>query len=217
MSSYDKNFETRRLVYREDCGEIPVVVFDIDEVLWNVNHSYIAEVNRFTGKSFTVEDITCYDMAQALGVCRTVIDRVFHETDAANQIQACTYSRDLVEGIRDGSLCPHFNLPEVPHRVAFVTHRGFRANGLLETADLLHQNNLIPDELVAAPLRIPKLDLCDELYGERLQMIFEDHPTTLNDFIMAGFPAVRSLRPWNRSQWSELTIDLNVSATPLQL
>lgn len=216
MSAHNTSKEIRRLVLRELDPETPVVAFDLDEVLWNVNYAYVEEINKAIGTSFTVEDLTTYNMTEATGVPLDVFHNILHNTDAFARVVPCQFARELVEGIRDGSLCSYFGLESRPHKVVFITHRGYRPDGTKVTFDLLKEHDLLPDELVVAQLGSSKVVIADEYYGEYMSLMFEDHPVTINDFLLSGFPVVRSCRPWNRDVWADFVVDLNQSSLPRQ-
>lgn len=214
MSAHNTSKEIRRLVLRELDPETPVVAFDLDEVLWNVNYAYVEEINKVMGTNFVLEDLKVYNMTEATGVPLEVFHNILHNTDAFARVVPCEFARELIQGIRDGSLCSYFGLESRPHKVVFITHRGYRPDGAKVTFDLLKEHDLLPDELVVAPLGSSKVIIADDYYGEYMTLMFEDHPHTINDFLMSGFPVVRSCRPWNRDVWADYVIDLNQSSLP---
>lgn len=194
----------------------PVVGFDLDEVIWNVNHSYLEEINILCGTSYTVADLHTYSMSNALGVDISVIRKVLHETDAFKRITMCQYSPGIIQGFRDGSLPSYFGLPSVPHHVVMITHRGYRPDGFRVAYELLEQNGILPDTLIASPLGSSKLDIADDIFGEDFSLMFEDHPDTIAEFMSAGIPTVKSLRPWTHNVSANYAVDLNVSCLPIR-
>lgn len=192
-----------------------VIVVDIDEVIWGINHSYLEEVNKHMGTNFTVDQIISYNMCQCLGIPYDVLTHVLNNTDAFSRIKVFQHSHSMINGLREGTLPQHYGLMNEPHSVIFITHRGFRPDGFKITHDLLVQHNLIPDMLIAAPLGMSKLDIADDLFGHNLCGIIEDKPETLQEFSEAGFLTIKSDKPWNKNVWSDYTIDLSKQLLPI--
>lgn len=192
-----------------------VAVFDIDEVIWGINHAYLAEVNKALGTTYSVEQLHKYDMCKQFDIPYPLFTDVLHKTDAFSRVKVFQHSHTMIEGFKNGSLCSHFGLMNEPHSVVFITHRGFRPDGLKITYDLLMKHNLVPDVLIAAPLGTSKLDIADDMFGHELCCIVEDKPSTLQEFSEAGFITIKSHKPWNVDVWSDYSIDLEKSVMPL--
>lgn len=204
----------RKYMFNEYDGQ-PVIGCDIDEVLWSVMPSYLAEISKLTGVCYSMDQMTEYNMSKTLNVHPSIINEVLHNTDAFCRVTPYRFSESLIRNLREGIIPSSFGLPREPHYVALVTHRGFRADGLIKTLDLLKQFNIIPDALVAAPMTASKLDVMDDLYGDNISLMIEDCPPTIYEFLAAGIPVVKQDQPWNRSVWTDYTIDLKKQLGPL--
>lgn len=215
---YDRNTEVRMKVFTQHLFGQPVVAVDLDECLLATCHTILQYVNARCGTNYTTDHITQYDMAKTLGLDLVMFQDILHNSNYLRETQPFPHAVEFIQNLRSGKYNEQLQLSEddLPY-IVFITHRGFRPDGFLLTYELLTEIDLIPDHLIVCPMGVSKLDVLDDLYQDHVRLIVEDQPKILAEFLDAGIPVMKSVRPWNKDLWTDFHIDLTKHHLPQQV
>lgn len=216
---YDRNSTLRQKIWREYENGTPVIAVDLDECLLDTCSVILSYVNAKCNTEHKVEHIVQYDMAKTLGIDPTIFQDILHGTNYLRETPPFPHAKTFIDNLKSGDLSEHLGVcKDVPPYVVFITHRGFRPDGFLLTHELLVEHDLIPDMLIVCPIGTCKVETMDELFEDNVSLIIEDQPKILQDFLAAGVPAMKSVRPWNKdSVWTDYSINLCVSPLPFHV
>jgi hypothetical protein len=211
---YDRNNELRKKIWNIYEQGRSVIAIDLDECMLDTCSVILSHVNKICGTDHKVEHIHQYDMAKTLNIDPKVFQEILHETDYLSNTPPFPFAKEFLNRLKSKDFNGLLDIPEqdVPY-IVFITHRGFRPDGFILTHDLLIDHDLIPDMLIVCPIGMNKVEVMDELFDDNVKLAIEDQPKILHDFLEAGIPVMKNLRPWNISSvWTDFSIDLKVSS-----